>query len=110
VRAKPTVDEATALARAIYARPGGSHGCCSHIVLDDDNCQDHEVAFCVGYAFIAEHPDCLHLACMLAAMSESDREAVAAEAWRGGFPGPAVAATSADSANLAATASRKEEP
>lgn len=103
MRQPPTVDEALALARAIYTRPGGSHGCCLHILLDDDNCQDHEVAFCVGAAFLAEHADCLRLACMLAAMNEPDREAVAAEAWRAGHPWPVVAGNSADSSNLAAT-------
>lgn len=88
-RKAPTVEEALTLARAIYARPGGSAGCCLHLVLDDDNCRDGDVAFCVGAAFLAQHSDCLHLACMLAAMNEADREAVAAEAWRAGQPWPA---------------------
>lgn len=76
MRTKPTIPEATALARAIYARPGGEVGCCLHIILDDENCEDDDVVVCVATAFLTGHADCIHLAGMLAAMSESDREAV----------------------------------
>ncbi len=78
MRDQSTVEEATTLARAIYARPGGEVGCCLHIVLDDDNCEKGYVVFCLGEAFKAEHVDCLHLACLLLIMSEADRAAVAA--------------------------------
>ena len=78
MRSQPTVEEATTLARAIYARPGGANGCCLHIVIDDDNCETGDVAFCVKTAFMADHADCMHLACMLLAMNVAEREAVAA--------------------------------
>lgn len=45
--AKPTVPEVLPAVRALYARKGGSVGCCLHIVLDDPNYDDDCVRFCL---------------------------------------------------------------
>ena len=70
---KPTVPEVAPIVRALYARH--SAGCCWHIVLDDGNVDDADVAWCVGW--IREQgcagAECHQLAALLPQMSRTQR-------------------------------------
>lgn len=46
----PTIDEVVKLARDYFALPGNSTGGSFHIVLEDGNLSNSNVAFCSGYA------------------------------------------------------------
>ena len=67
---KPIVDVRTLLplAQQIYDR--SCVGCCLHIVLDDDNIEDHHVQWCLEHA---EHDDCRELAQQLVLCSRTQR-------------------------------------
>lgn len=71
------ITEAITMAQAIYRRPGGAVGCCLHLVLDDCNVEDEDVALVLAAADAAGHEDCQRLAGALLAMGEAEREAVA---------------------------------
>jgi hypothetical protein len=68
---KPTVPEVLPLVKAIYAR--NCVGCCLHIILDDDNTEQHHAEFCLKYAQEHGHPDCIELAQKLVQMSRTQR-------------------------------------
>ncbi len=57
-----------------YANPGGSAGCCLHIVLDDGNLGDEHVIYCVKVAKHKGHKDCEGLARILFCMSKTQRK------------------------------------
>ena len=58
--------------KSIYARHGA--GCCCHIVLDDDSCDDSCVALAYETALGEGHDDCIAAAEHLFRMSEPERE------------------------------------
>jgi hypothetical protein len=55
--------------------------CCCHIVIDDPNFEDHNVAFCIQTAAKNEHPECLRLALLLARASFTQRRKANYLAW-----------------------------
>ena len=65
--------EAERLLEAIYDSPNGGAGCCWHIVLDDNNIDDHSIAFCIDNAARHGHPDCIAIGPLLAEMSRTQR-------------------------------------
>jgi hypothetical protein len=71
---RPTVPEVLPLVRALYAREGGSVGCCLHIVLEDGNFEDGNVQHCYEYAIERGHEDCRVLAGILLLMSKTQRK------------------------------------
>ncbi len=72
---RPTTDVVAPMVRALYARPGGSAGCCLHILLDDHNVDDRSAKFCLDYAREMGHADCILLAEHLLRMSRTQRSA-----------------------------------
>ena len=68
---KPTIPDVLPLAQIVYDRHCA--GCCSHIVLDDDNVDDSHVLFCIEQAEEYEHADCLALCKALLQMSKTQR-------------------------------------
>lgn len=66
--------EALRSVQALYARHAA--GCCLHVVLDDGNCSDASVGFCIGQAELQGHADCLALAHTLRSMSQEQRWAL----------------------------------
>ncbi len=72
-RIRPSVPEVAPLVRALYRRNGGGAGCCLHIVLDDDNVRNSNVAFCLEEARQKKHVDCIELAEKLVEMSTTQR-------------------------------------
>lgn len=74
---RPKVPDVLPLVRALYLRPGGSVGCCLHIVLDDRNLDNSSVDFCVQQAREHSHADCESLALMLRQMTITQRRRVA---------------------------------
>jgi hypothetical protein len=70
---KPTIPEVAPLVLALYRREGGCAGCCLHIVLDDTNVKDSDVAFCLRQAQERGHEDCIALALKLVEMSKTQR-------------------------------------
>jgi hypothetical protein len=68
---KPTVPEVLPLVKELYSR--SPVGCCLHIVLDDGNVRDSDVAFCQQWALDRNHDDCSRLASLLMQMSERQR-------------------------------------
>lgn len=72
---KPTVVEMTSAVFALYARHDA--GCCLHIVLDDENCENVFVEQCIEFAIEAGHRDCEVLARALRSMSKTQRRVLA---------------------------------
>lgn len=68
---RPTVPEVAPMVSALYRRHGA--GCCWHIVLDDGNVSDGNVAWCAEIARQEGHPDCLALVDPLLRMSRTQR-------------------------------------
>lgn len=68
---RPTIPEVLPLVNALYARPGGSVGCCLHIVIDDGNIDSESVRFCLDEARLREHEDCTHIARLLTRMTRT---------------------------------------
>ena len=54
-----------------------SAGCCLHVVLDDDNCEDDDVDFCIGKAKERGCWECYAIGLILRSMSEEDRTELA---------------------------------
>ena len=50
-------DELFKMINAYYAKPGNCTGGSLHIVLDDDNLEDHHVDFCIQWAKDANDAD-----------------------------------------------------
>jgi hypothetical protein len=70
---KPTVPEALPFVRAVYSQTNGGAGCCLHIVLDDNNVDDHFVESCIKWADERGHELCAKTARMLRSMSKTQR-------------------------------------
>ena len=70
---KPTVPEVLPLVEAYYSIPGHSCGGSLHIVLDDDNCDDSHVEFCLDYARKNFDLEGMALAYLLHHMSKTQR-------------------------------------
>ena len=68
---KPTRLELAPLVKALYER--NSVGCCLHIVLDEGNVEDSDVAFCLSWARTEGHEACIQLAEKLLLMSRTQR-------------------------------------
>lgn len=73
---KPTLPEVDPIISQLYATPNGGAGCCLHIVVDDGNIDDDDVAFCVQEAERREHPWCEALARVMLRMSKTQRRKV----------------------------------
>lgn len=58
----------------IYARHAA--GCCLHIVTDDGNVRDSDIAFCLNVAREHGHADCIEAAELLATFSKTRRRKV----------------------------------
>jgi hypothetical protein len=71
--AKPTVPEVLPLVEAFYGIPGNGVGGSLHIVLDDDNYEQHHIEWCVTYAEAHRDTRGAALARILAAMSPTQR-------------------------------------
>jgi hypothetical protein len=69
---KPTIPEVIDRFRAYYRRVGWSWGSL-HIVLSDDNVEDHFVQWCIGYAEENDDPEGAELARVLLTMSKTQR-------------------------------------
>lgn len=82
---KPAIPEVAPLIRRLYARPDGAVGCCLHIVLDDGNVRDDDVAYCWGRARDEGHADCYIVATLLRRMSRTQRRKLAGMNW---YPWP----------------------
>ena len=70
---KPTIPDVLPLVRALYARPGGSVGCCLHVILDEPNPGLGSALWCLEYARKIGHSDCIELAEILVQMSRTQR-------------------------------------
>lgn len=74
---RPTVPQVAPLVAALYAGPGlGNVGCCLHIVLDDGNCEDSSVDFCIQWALDRSCTGCVTLGRLLRRMSWTQRQKV----------------------------------
>lgn len=71
------IAEVLALAKAYYDVDGNEAGGCLHVVLDDENCEDEYVDYCIKFA--AEHGDAEgeKLGRILRTLSLEQREEVA---------------------------------
>ena len=68
----PVVEQAVAL----YERPGGSVGCCLHVVLSDGNLETDMLRFCFDRSVETSHADCKELAQNMLLMTRSQRKRV----------------------------------
>lgn len=73
---RPTIPEVLPAVRALYARPGGSVGCCLHLILDEPNSRDGDVEYCIQYARERGHADCEALGRTLLLMSRTQRSKI----------------------------------
>lgn len=55
--------------------------CCCHVVIEDQNLEDRNVAFCIQQAAKNEHSECLQLALLLARCSMTQRRKASYLSW-----------------------------
>lgn len=79
--AKPTVPEVLPLVWAYYAKEGNGTGGSLHIVLEDENIEDHHVRFCLQWARDHNDPDGIALAELLLRMSHTQRKELSRRAY-----------------------------
>ena len=70
---RPKVPEVLALVRAYYAKPGNGVGGSLHIVLDDHNVKDSDIAWCRDRAQAAGDEDGVKIAELMLQMTPSQR-------------------------------------
>lgn len=70
---KPTIPEIAPLVQQLYATPGAGAGCCLHIVLDDQNVDNHFVQSCLENAINRKHVLCERIAGKMLLMSRTQR-------------------------------------
>ena len=71
---RPIVPEVLPLVRAIYAQHCA--GCCLHILTDDGNVEDSDVAYCLQQARESKHADCIRAAELLMQMTHTQRRKI----------------------------------
>jgi hypothetical protein len=72
-RLGPTVPDVLDIVNAYYAQRGNEAGGNLHIVLDDGNVRDGDVAFCLGWAIEKRDKEGEHLAQLIERMSTTQR-------------------------------------
>jgi len=78
-------DQLATMIAELYRTEHGASGGCNHIVLDDDNTEDENVWFCLGYASASHdspYAPCVRIANALTMLSEAERIEVIELAWR----------------------------
>ncbi len=79
--AKITVPEVMDQFVEYLRKPGNGVGGSLHIVLDDQNIQNHHVEFCISHAEQCDDEDGIKLGKILLEMSKTQRLKISKEVW-----------------------------
>lgn len=93
-----TADDIAPLTDRVYAGNGG--GCCLHIMLEDGNLTDEDVAWCLNRAVEKRHPICYAVALLYREVPEVARDEMRGDAWGASFDLDANEGALADVARL----------
>jgi len=73
---RPTVPQVLPLVNQLYKTFEGGSGCCLHIVLDDNNINDHFIEYCLEIAEQKQHTFCQTICKLLLQMTLTQRHKI----------------------------------